>query len=155
MNTSENYYVTAERLVELKEELRDLKTVKRQEIAERLKRAKEYGDLSENSEYSDAKEQQTRVETRIFELEDLLKRTTVIKKGSSSDVIDMGSTVTVQKDGKAYTYQIVGTNETKPEEGKISNESPLGSAFFGRKTGEDVTIRTPRGSVVYHIIKVE
>lgn len=155
MTLEEKYYVTKERLEELKEELQDLKIAKRQEVAERLKRAKEFGDLSENSEYSEAREEQSRVETRIFELDELLKRAEIIKKSGASDRVEVGSTVTAKTNGKAVTYTIVGSNEAKPEEGKISNESPIGKAFLGARVGDKVDIRTPRGITSYQITKIE
>lgn len=151
----DKYYVTKERLEELKDELEIFKTKKRMEVAERLKTAKEFGDLSENSEYSEARIEQERIESRIFELEDLMKRVVIIKKHEGADKVGIGSTVTVKKDEQVFQYQIVGSNETKPEEGKISNESPLGRAFLEHKVGESVAVATPRGEVLYHITKVE
>lgn len=153
----DKYYLTKERAEELKNELETLKGQKRLEVADRLKQAKEFGDLSENSEYSEAREEQGRVETRISELEDLLKKVVLIKneKAAGTDSVFIGSTVTVRKNGKAYTYRIVGSNEAKPEEGKISNESPLGKAFLDKKVGESVVIKTPAGQVDYQIMKIE
>lgn len=151
----DKYYVSEERLAELKQELEDLKTKARVEVAEQLKRAKEYGDLSENAEYAEAKEEQTRVETRIFELEDLMKRAVVIEKNGASDAVEIGAHVTVKKDGKTITYTIVGSGESKPEEGKISNESPLGRAFLGKKVGDHVEVRTPAGVSSFEILKIE
>ncbi len=152
----DKYYLTKERFEELKKELETLKGQKRLEVAERLKQAKEFGDLSENSEYSEAREEQSRVETRISELEDILKKAVMIKneKTATSGVV-IGSTVSVKKNGQVFTYRIVGSNEAKPEEGKISNESPLGRAFLDRKVGESVTVTTPGGQADYQIMKVE
>jgi transcription elongation factor GreA len=151
----DKYYVSAERLEELKQELQNLKTHARVEVAEQLKRAKEYGDLSENAEYAEAKEEQSRVETRIFELEDLLKRAVIIQKSDVADSVQIGSKVTVKKDGKVMSYTIVGSGESRPEEGKISNESPLGRAFLDRKVGEHVEVATPAGKTTYTISKIE
>lgn len=151
----EKYYVTKERLEELKKEVEELKTTKRLEVAERLKRAKEFGDLSENSEYNEAREEQSRVETRIFELDELLKRAVIIKKTSGSDTVQVGSTVTAKSNGKVVTYTIVGSNEAKPEDGKISNESPIGRTFLGSKVGDSVEIKTPSGVIIYQISKIE
>ncbi len=151
----DKYYLTKERLEELKTELGDLKNKKRIEIAERLKRAKEYGDLSENAEYAEAREAQAVVETRIFELEDLLKKAAVIKKTEGSDKVQVGSTVTAKKDDQIITYTIVGSYEAKPEAGNISDESPFGRAFLGRKVGDSVTVTTPKGQAVYQITKIE
>ena len=148
-------YLSKEKLEELKNELNQLKTVKRGEIAERLKAAKDFGDLSENSEYSEAREEQARVEGRIFELEEMLKQASIIEKSGSVSEVHVGSTVTVKKDGKTLSYNIVGSNETIPEEGKISNESPLGKALLGRKGGENVSFQTPGGEVFYTINKIE
>lgn len=149
------HYLTKEKLAELKEELETLKGEKRQEIAERLKTAKDYGDLSENSEYSEAREEQAKVETRIFELEEMLKQISIIEKGGDSDEVGVGSTVTVSKGSSSFKYVIVGSNETNPEEGRISNESPLGQALIGHKVGDSVDFNTPAGEVVYKITKIE
>jgi transcription elongation factor GreA len=149
------HYLTKEKLAELKEELETLKGEKRQEIAERLKTAKDYGDLSENSEYSEAREEQAKVETRIFELEEMLKQISIIEKGGDSNEVGVGSTVTVSKGSSSFKYVIVGSNETNPEEGRISNESPLGQALIGHKVGDSVDFNTPAGEVVYKITKIE
>lgn len=150
----EKIYLSEERLAELKQELANLKTKTRIEVAEHLKRAKEYGDLSENAEYAEAKEEQSRVEQRIFELEETVKRAIIIVEPQGGDTVQVGSTVTVKRDGKSATYVIVGSNESKPEEGKISNESPLGRAFLGRKAGEKVEVNTPAGKASYEIVKI-
>lgn len=151
----EQYYLTPERFEELKAELVHLKIVRRLEVAERLKRAKELGDLSENAEYSEAREEQAVVESRIFEVEDMIKNAVIIKHGSDSKLVEIGSSVVVMKDGKEMTYHIVGSNETKPEDGYISNESPLGKAFLGKKPGEDITVVTPKGEAHYTIVKIK
>jgi transcription elongation factor GreA len=151
----DKYYLSKERLEELTAELEELKKTKRIEVAERLKRAKEYGDLSENAEYAEAREEQATVETRIFELEELLKKATIIKKTEGSDMVHVGSTVTAKKDGKIVTYTIVGSYEAKPEAGKISDESPLGRAFIKHKVGDDVAVETPSGAATYVITKIE
>src|SRR5580704_14936618 len=122
-------YLTKERLEELRLELDELKNKKRNEVAQRLKTAKEYGDLSENSEYAEAREEQANVEGRIFELEEVMKNAVVIEKTDGSGVIQVGSVETVKKGDKHFTYSIMGPYEAKPEEGKISDESPLGKAF--------------------------
>lgn len=148
-------YLSKEKLEELKDELNQLKTIKRGELAERLKAAKDFGDLSENSEYSEAREEQARVEGRIFELEEMLKQAQVIKKTGSISEVHVGSTVTVKKGEKTLSYNIVGSNETIPEEGKISNESPLGKALLGHKVGDNISFPTPGGEVFYTISKIE
>ncbi|HVM77039.1 MAG TPA: transcription elongation factor GreA [Candidatus Paceibacterota bacterium] len=147
-------YVTKERLEEFKQELEDLKNKKRLEVAQRLKQAKEYGDLSENSEYAEAREEQANVETRIGELEDLLKNAAIIEK-SDGDTVQVGSTVTVKKGEKIATYTIVGAYEAKPEEGRISDESPLGRAFLKKKAGESVSVATPAGPSTYQIVEIK
>ena len=148
-------YLTKERQEELKKELETLKKKGRQDVAERLKRAKEYGDLSENSEYAEAREEQAFVESRIFELEELLKKAVVIKKSGGSEDVRVGSTVTAEKGSHSFKYTLVGSYEAKPEEGKISDASPLGKAFLGKKAGDAVTINTPGGAATYRITKIE
>jgi transcription elongation factor GreA len=148
-------YLTKERLEELKVELETLKNKKRIEVAERLKQAKEYGDLSENSEYAEAREEQANVETRIGELEDVLKEAVTIKKSEGGDMVTVGSTVTVKKGERTSTYTVVGPYEAKPEAGRISDESPLGKAFMKRKVGETFNVTTPAGAMTYEIVKIE
>ena len=147
-------YLSKESFEELKKELEELKTTKRMEIAARLKQAKEYDDLSENSEYAEAREEQSAVETRIFDLEEILKNAAMITK-HAGDIVEVGSTVTAKKGDKTITYTIVGSYEAKPEEGKISDESPLGRAFLKHKAGDAVKLITKTGSVEYEILKIE
>lgn len=151
----DKYYLTKNRLEELKQELENLKTKNRLEIAERLKAAKDFGDLSENSEYTEAREEQSRVEGRIFELEELLKRAVVIEKSGTADEVRVGSVVTLRKGAEAFVYSIVGPSETAPEQGKISNESPLGQALLGHKVGDKVNFKTPGGEATYEVTKIE
>lgn len=148
-------YLTKESREKFAKELEDLKLNKRVEIAERLRRAKEYGDLSENSEYSEAREEQANVEARIFELEDLLKKAVTISKVDGGGVVHIGSTITVKKGGKEAHYTIVGSYDARPESGKISDESPLGKAFLGHKAGDKVNVTTPAGITAYEIAKIE
>jgi transcription elongation factor GreA len=147
-------YLTKERLEEFKIELEELKNNKRNEVAQRLKQAKEYGDLSENSEYAEAREEQANVETHIFELEDLLKSAVIIEKTETNGVVQVGSVVTIKKGDKTSVYTIVGMYEAKPEEGKISDESPLGKAFLKHKAGDKIPVTTPAGLVTYEIVKI-
>jgi transcription elongation factor GreA len=147
-------YLTKERLQELKDELATLKNTRRIEIAERLKQAKEYGDLSENSEYAEAREEQANVEARITELEELLKEAVTIEK-SAGDTVTVGSTVTARRGDQVMTYTVVGSYEAKPAEGRISDESPLGKAFLKRKVGDEVKVVTPAGTATYEITKIE
>ncbi len=149
-----NYYLSEKRLEELKAELIELKLVKRLEVAERLKRAKEYGDLSENAEYSEAREQQDNLESRIDELEEILQGATIIKKPGSQEFVDVGCEVEIKVNAKTKKFSIVGSNEAKPEEGFISNESPLGRAIIGKKIGDTVSVKAPIGEITYQIIKI-
>lgn len=147
-------YLSKEKLEELKNELNDLKTVKRVEVAEKLQRAKELGDLSENSEYFEAREEQGQIESRIFELEDMLKDVEIIDKTKATGIVRVGSTVEVSRAGKKLKYSIVGSNESNPEGGYISNESPLGKAFLGKKAGDNVLVQVPSGKIEYKIVSV-
>ncbi len=149
-----NYYLSAKRLKELKDELHLLKTEKRLEIAERLKRAKEYGDLSENAEYSEAREQQDILESRIDELEDIVNNASIIKKSASQEFVNIGCEVDVEYKGKIRKFIITGSNEAKPESGFISNDSPIGKAIIGKKVGDTVKVVTPSGEIIYKIIKI-
>ena len=148
-------YLTKERLAELKKELADLKTRARKEIAERLKQAKEMGDLSENSEFSSAKEAQTLIEYRISQLEDLTREAAIIHKPKDGQTIKIGSAIKVQKGNRFFNYTIVGPEDSQPGKGLISNESPLGKAFLEKKAGETVKVQTPVGLAEYKIIKIE
>jgi len=148
-------YLSKERFDELSDELAELKSTKRMKIAERLKTAKEYGDLSENSEYAEAREEQASVETRIAELEDLLKNMEIVTKTKGSDTVRVGSTIVVKKSDKEMTYTIVGSYEADPLAGKISDESPLGRAFMGKKVGDRVNVDAPVGKVTYEILGIE
>jgi transcription elongation factor GreA len=138
----------------LKDELTYLSTIKRKEIAERIERAKELGDLSENAEYSEAKDAQALNEGRVLELSNTLKNVTVVDNAKGSSEVSMGSTIEVKNGQKSKTYTIVSFNEADPLNGLISNESPLGLAFLGRKKGEEVIVETPRGNVKYKIVKI-
>jgi len=148
-------YLSKERFDELTAELAELKTAKRIEIAQRLKTAKEYGDLSENSEYAEAREEQAAVETHIAELEDLLKNVEIVTKTKGGDTVQVASTIVVKKGGKEMTYTIVGSYEADPLAGKISDESPLGKAFMRKKVGDKVSVATPAGTVTYEIMTIE
>lgn len=139
----------------LQAELTLLTTVRRKEIAERIERAKELGDLSENAEYSEAKDAQAMNEGRILELTNTLKNVTIFQRNGTSNEVVMGSRVTVKVNGNEKEYLIVSFNEADPINGKISNESPLGVAFLHHQKGEEVIVETPKGKVSYKIIKVE
>ncbi len=139
----------------LKDELTLLTTIRRKEIAERIERAKDLGDLSENAEYSEAKDAQALNEGRILELTNTLKNVTVVQHNDSSEQVVMGSKVTVKTNDKEKQYTIVSFNEADPLNGKISNESPIGVAFLHKKKGDAVEVETPKGIVKYKILKIE
>lgn len=139
----------------LKKELDYLLTTKRREIADRIEKAKELGDLSENAEYSEAKDAQSLNDSRIMELSNTIKNVTVVNNNKSKTEIGMGSKVTAKTGQKEKEFTIVSFNEADPLEGKISNESPLGLSFLGKKKGEEVMVRTPKGEVKYKILKIE
>lgn len=150
------HYISSEGLEKLKKELDELKNVKRKEVIERIAKAKELGDLAENAEYSEAKDEQGFIEGRIIELEKLISEAIVIDKNKeSSDVVVIGSQVKVRYDGETKLYTIVGSKEANPEENKISNESPLGQAFLGRKVGDIVKVSAPKGETEYEILEIE
>ena len=138
----------------LKEELECISTVKRKEIAKRIQLAKDMGDLSENAEYSEAKDAQAFNEGRIIELKQALKNVTIVKNGQNGGQIAMGSKVKVKVNGEEREYTIVSFNEADPGNGKISNESPLGQAFLDKKSGDNVSVDTPKGTTEYKIISV-
>ena len=143
--------LTPEGLEKLKVEIEFLSGQKRREVAERIKEAREFGDISENSEYDDAKNEQMLLEHRIATLEERLRDARVIeKKDIAKDVVSVGSHVKLRDMGanKTVEYRIVGSAEANPAEQKLSNESPVGKAIIGRKKGETVEVTTPRGSVV-------
>ncbi len=146
-------YISPEGFQDQKKELENLK-IKRQEIAKRLEEAKALGDLSENQEYISAREAQAFNEGRILEVEQLLKEAVIIEKTKRGSNVQIGSSVTAKFNGSEKKFQIVGSEEASPAIGKISNESPLGKAFLGRKAGETVEVETPAGKVKYQIISV-
>lgn len=146
--------MTKEGLSKLKGELNERKTTIRQEIAKMIKEAKEQGDLSENAEYSEAKRQQGENEGRIAELEAMLKNSEVVERTDSSNDVQIGSKVKVKFDGEEIEFQMVGSNESDPASFKISNESPMGKAFMGRKKGDKVDVETPGGKISYKILDV-
>ena len=140
--------LTPEGLQKLKDELELLQTEKRREVAERIKEAREFGDIAENSEYDDAKNEQAMLESRIAQLQEKLRMATVIEaKDLSTDVVQVGSVVHVkdEKTGKSQKFTIVGSAEANPGEQRLSNESPVGKALIGHKRGEIVTVDVPRG----------
>lgn len=150
-----SHYLTAKKLAELKAELEQYRTTRRFEVADRLKRAKELGDLSENSEYMEARDEQQFVETHISELEDIIKNAEIITMTRGTKTVQIGTTFTAERGGKTLKFTIVGADEAKPEAGMISNESPIGKAFLGRKLGDTVAVKTPSGDVKYVIASIQ
>jgi len=147
-------YISKEGFNKLQRELEDLKTNVRLKIAERLEYAKSLGDLSENAEFDTAKEDQMLNEMRIRELEDFLSRARIISKKNTLGAVDVGSHIVITSGQKTHTYSIVGSEEANPAVGMISNESPLGKAFLGRKKGDTVKVLTPKGEVEYVIMEI-
>jgi transcription elongation factor GreA len=140
--------LTPEGLEKLQEELETLRTTRRREVAERIKEAREFGDIAENSEYDDAKNEQAMVESRIAQLEERLRGAQVIdKKDIPTDKVQVGTLVHVkdEKTGKSVKYMIVGSAEASPADNRLSNESPVGRALMGHKRGEIVSVQVPRG----------
>lgn len=147
-------YVSPEFLEKLKVELKELKTVKRRELANRIEEAKALGDLSENAEYHEAKDALGFVEGRIMEIEELLKEAVIVQNEGGSSNVRVGTSVKVKVNGKPKEFKIVGSNEANPLEGKISNESPIGSALMGAKAGDKVSVSTPAGTAVYEVVEI-
>lgn len=148
------FQLTEEGLAELAAELEELVS-RRTEIADRIATARDFGDLRENAEYDAARSEQTMVETRIAEIEDIMQNVDVITGGHN--VVCLGSTVNLERvdDKKKFIYSIVGSVEANPSEGKISNESPMGEALLNKKAGDVVEVQTPRGAVKYKIASLE
>ena len=145
-----DYYLTPEKLAELKTDLHMLKTERRAEIAERLRHAKDLGDLSENSEYMEAREEQERTEMRIVELEEMIKNARLFTRSTGKEV-NIGSVVEVSKNNERLLFTIVGSHDVDPAAGKISLESPLGQALLVRSVGQKVSITAPAGILTYII----
>lgn len=153
-------YLTKERYDELVDELDKLKKEGRLSVMERLKHAKDLGDLSENAEYQSAREDQSLLEKKIAELDDLIKNSAIFEKQSatgfsSTGVVRLGSKISLDKNGSPINYTIVGSNEADPATGLISNESPLGHELLGKKSGEKIQIQTPKGPVEYIVLSVD
>lgn len=146
------YQITSEGKKELEQELEQLKN-RRGDIADKIAEARDYGDLSENAEYDAAREEQGVVETRIAEIEDILLNAEIISGGKKGEV-GLGSTVELKTGSKTVKYTVVGPVEADPLEGKISNESPIGEALIGKKIGDTVVIKTPKGETEYEVVAV-
>lgn len=151
----EEIYFTQEGLEKIKQELHVLKTKRRKEVAERIETAKAMGDLSENAEYQEAKEESAWVEGRILELSDMLSRATVVERGKA-DIVTIGKQVVIVDDkNKEQTFAIVGANEADPIHGRISSGSPLGVALLGHRAGDEIEVHTPGGVQHYKILTIE
>jgi transcription elongation factor GreA len=152
-----NVFLTVEGLKKLEDELDNLKTVRRKEVAERIKQALAFGDISENSEYDEAKNEQAQLEERIVKLEAMLRNAKIIDDDDiTTDAVSIGSKVLVNdlEYDEEIEYTIVGSAEADPYEGKISNESPVGSALIGGKMGDVVEVQVPDGLIKYKILKI-
>ncbi len=148
-------YLTHEGPENIKAEHEDLIKVKRPAVTQRISRAREFGDLSENSEYDDAKNQQSFIEGRISELEEILKSAKIIQEGSNTDCVVIGSKVKVEIEGEVDEFTVVGSIEADPLKGKISNESPVGQALLGTRVGETVEVATPIVRAKYKILSIK
>jgi transcription elongation factor GreA len=159
MRTDRNQeLVTPEGLEKLQQELTYLTEVGRREVADRIRQAREFGDISENSEYDDAKNEQYLLERRISELQRRMRNAKVVDPSEAgTDAVDLGTRVTLRVVGerRKRTFKIVGANESDPTSGKLSHSSPVGRAVLNRRVGEKVTVTTPRGATEYEIVSVE
>lgn len=156
--TEKQVMLTADGLKKTENELEHLKSVRRREVAERIKQAIEFGDISENSEYEDAKNEQAFIEGKILELEKILRNAKLIDEAEiRNDVVVLGSTVVLKdmEDSSEEEYTIVGSTEANPKENKISNESPVGEAILNQKVGSIVEVNVPAGILKYQIIKLK
>ena len=150
--------LTEEGYAKLQDEIEYLTTTKRREVADRIKTAREFGDISENSEYDDAKNEQAHVESRILQIEHQLRNARIVDTHDvATDVVGIGTKVTVRTtaDKKTKSFALVGSAEADPVNDRLSNESPIGKALMGRKKGDKVTVATPRGQVEYQVVKIE
>ena len=146
--------LTQEGLLKIEQELDELKTVHRKEVNDRIRQAKEFGDISENAEYEDAKQEQAFVEGRILRLEQMIRNARIIDaSGALAEEVQLGASVRVKdlRNGEAFEFSIVGSAESDPPNKRLSNESPLGRALLGKRKGETVDVETPRGKVQYKI----
>ncbi len=151
---SKKYLLTQEGLLKLNEELKVLVTEKRKDVIERIREAAAHGDLSENADYAQAREEQSFIEGRIQEIEDMIKNAEIIKHSANTNSVTVGSTIVVKVNGEEKTYSIVGSNEANPSAGKISNESNVGRAVLGKKVGDKAVVTTPAGDKEYEIVSI-
>ena len=147
-------FISDKKLQELTEKLQFLKNVRRRQVAEKIAKAKDLGDLSENAEYSEAKDEQALLEKKIAELEDIIESVVIVKKSGDQSTVSFGSVVEIEYNGQKKEYSIVGSEEADPSQGKISNESPLGSALMEHKKGDIIEVKTPKGLIKYTILKI-
>lgn len=154
MTNNDRIFITLEGLKKLKEEYKELTEKRRAEVVQRIQTARELGDLNENAEYTTAREEQARIEGRILELEEFLKRAEVVKKKKNCQQISIGCRVKVHLEGQDQEFEIVGATEADPSQGKVSHESPLGQALLGKKVGDKIKVATPSGHVVYEVLEV-
>ena len=155
---AKEYKLSAERLEELKQELTYLKTVKEKEVADLIKEARSFGDLSENSEYDEAKNEQGKLYSRIAEVENILANYVVIEENTDdTDVVGMGSKITVKDvaTGEEESYQVVGSQEADPMNGRISEESPFGKALLGKAIGDVAVVEAPAGNIEYQVVAIQ
>jgi len=154
---SEQTFLTRDGLKKLEEELNFLRTVRRGQVAERLHNAQEDGELIENAEYEDAKNEQAFLEGKILTLEAMLSNAVIIENEGPQGMVGLGSKVTVKENGggKPEAYQLVGAAEANPKDGRISNESPLGRALLGRKVGDEVKVNAPSGTISFRVVSID
>lgn len=155
MSTQQKVVLTQEGLNSLKNELDELVTRRRPEAVKRVTAARDQGDLSENSEYTAARDDLSFIDGRILELEEILRDAKIISVQHSKTAVGVGSTVTIHIDGRQEVFMIVGEWEANPKEKKISNSSPLGKAMIGKKVGETIEVEAPAGKILYKIIQIE
>jgi len=155
---SEQTFLTRDGLKKLEEELNFLRTVRRAQVAERLHNAQEDGELIENAEYEDAKNEQAFLEGKILSLEAMLSSAVIIAENDGSNgMVNLGSKVTIKEagGGKPESYQLVGAAEANPKDGRVSNESPLGRALLGRKVGDDIKVNAPSGTITFRVVAID
>jgi len=155
IDMSKKYLLTSDGLVKLNDELKELISKKRPDVIERIREAASHGDLSENADYAQAREEQSFIEGRVIEIEDIIKNAEIITQSSHGSTVTIGSTVVVKINGSEKKYTIVGSNEANPKEGKISNESAVGSALLGKKVHEKFKVTAPAGEMEYEIVSIE
>ena len=157
MSKGTRFKMSAERLDELKKELEYLQTVREKEVAEQIKEARSFGDLSENSEYDEAKTEQGKLYSKIAEIKNIIENAEIIEDSETTDKVGNGSVVTIRdvEFDEIETYKIVGSQEANPAAGKVSDDSPVGRALMGHGVGETVNVEAPGGTIAFEIIKIE